>query len=236
MNEKVHVCYRDKEDIVEFEKGGYMAHGDYMNLMVHAGYYYGETEIIDKINRNEEGFFDFSKAIIDIGSEIGVYSMGTNFSRFYLFEGNKEKFIISEMNMVINEKTDLFEGHNVLLSDRDEEIDYDGFTTEYSEVPEGIYKVPEIKKTKATYLDKFNIQNVGLIKIDVEGMEEKVIRGGLRTIINNNYPPILFECWIKDHWLFKQERQDSLEKLLRSLGYDIIWEWGDFETHLAIKR
>ena len=31
--------------------------------------------------------------------------------------------------------------------------------------------------------------------IDVEGFEEKVIRGGLLTIISNNYPPILFECW-----------------------------------------
>ena len=80
------VCFRDKEKIVELGNGGFVAHQDYMDLMVNSNYYYGETEIIDKINRNEDGYFDFSKAIIDVGSEVGVYCMGTNFSYFYMFE------------------------------------------------------------------------------------------------------------------------------------------------------
>ena len=230
------ICYKNEKQVLELEHGGYVAHADYMRLMDSCGYYYGETDIIEKINNNEEGFFDFSKSLIDIGSEIGVYDMGTNFMFFHLFEGNKEKFVLSEMNMLVNGKCHNFEGHNVLLSDKDEYINYDGFTTEYSKVPDGIYKEERVFSAKATSLDKFEIENVGLIKIDVEGMEEKVIRGGIKTIINNNYPPILFECWIENHWLFSQERKDSLENLLRSLGYDIIWEWGDFETHLAIRR
>ena len=70
--------------------------------------------------------------------------------------------------------------------------------------------------------------------IDVEGMEEKVLRGGIGTIVRNNYPPILFECWEIGWNNMTQEKRDSMEKFLTNLGYEIIWGWGDEETHLAI--
>ena len=85
-------------------------------------------------------------------------------------------------------------------------------------------------------LDSFNIENVGLIKIDVEGFEEKVIRGSLLTIIKSNYPPILFECWDVNFCNMTQEKHDSLFNLLKTLGYEIFEYWGDFETHLAVHK
>ena len=99
----------------------------------------------------------------------------------------------------------------------------------------GLYKDNEHLQNAVT-LDSFNISNIGFIKIDVEWMEEKVLRGGIGTIIRNNYPPILFECWDVGYFNMSQERHDSLENFLKSLGYEILWHWGDFENHLAIHK
>ncbi|SVD54044.1 uncharacterized protein METZ01_LOCUS406898, partial [marine metagenome] len=38
-------------------------------------------------------------------------------------------------------------------------------------------------------LDDFKLKNLGLVKIDVEGMELEVLKGGIDTIRNSNYPP-----------------------------------------------
>ena len=140
------------------------------------------------------------------------------------------------MNMLINEKADKFDIYNVLASDKEENIEYDGFLTSYSQAPEEAYKDWNKHYQEAKTIDSFGLKNVGFIKIDAEGMEEKIIRGAMKTIIENDYPPILFELWDVGHWNMTQERHDSTERLIRSLGYDILWYWGDFETHLAVKR
>lgn len=60
-------------------------------------------------------------------------------------------------------------------------------------------------------LDSFGLLGVSFIKIDVEGMEVDVIRGGLETIERDR--PVLF-LEARD-----QEAHDELEKLLAPLGY-----------------
>ena len=229
-----YVLYRNGDNLTCLDECGYVAFDGYMQLMLNTGYYHGETDVIGKINKNEEGFFDFSKSIVDIGSEIGVYSFGTNFSFAYMFEGNKDKMIMAQFNMLIRDKSEKFEAHNILLSDKNELVKYDGFCSEFSNVPTEVYKKELEKTVDATFLDSFGIKNIGLIKIDTEGMEEKILRGGAGTIINNNYPPILFELWDVGHWGMTQEKHDSLERFLNELGYNILWYWGDFETHLAV--
>ena len=67
--------------------------------------------------------------------------------------------------------------------------------------------------------DKILDTNIVLIKIDVEGMELEVIKGGLALLKNNNYPPILFESWESKPW-FKPRRQELFE-FLEDLGYEI---------------
>ena len=67
-------------------------------------------------------------------------------------------------------------------------------------------------------------------------MEYKVLKGGLGTIIRNNYPPILFELWDIGKFGMTKENHDLLQKLLEDLGYEIFWYWGDHETHLAIHK
>lgn len=68
-------------------------------------------------------------------------------------------------------------------------------------------------------LDSFQIGNVRLIKIDVEGMELNVLKGAVQTLEHSKYPPILFEAWTHKSWFLprRQELMDYLEKL----GYTI---------------
>lgn len=46
-----------------------------------------------------------------------------------------------------------------------------------------------------TTLDSMNLPLASIIKIDVEGMELEVIRGGLGWLTRSQFPPILFEVW-----------------------------------------
>jgi FkbM family methyltransferase len=63
-----------------------------------------------------------------------------------------------------------------------------------------------------------------LIKIDVEGYEINVIRGGAAFLRQHNFPPILFEAW-HEEW-FSQDRQELL-MFVMGLGYEIT------QIHLA---
>jgi hypothetical protein len=63
-------------------------------------------------------------------------------------------------------------------------------------------------------LDSFNLTNVGFVKIDVEGHEEAVLKGGLKTL-KRDMPNMMIEI---------EERHapgslDRVSALLRSIGY-----------------
>lgn len=62
-------------------------------------------------------------------------------------------------------------------------------------------------------------QDVRLIKIDVEGHELEVIKGAVKTIEANGFPPIIFEAWTWKPWY--QEKRKDLFEFVEGLGYDI---------------
>lgn len=191
--------------------------------------YFEEADIVSQINDNENNYFDFSKSIIDIGAQWGCYSFRTFFNYSYTFEPNEYAYHILCVNLMLHDRYDISKVYNVCLSDKEEELLYDGFNTDINRISkDASYKI--LTHT----LDEYHCENVGLIKVDVEGMEEKVLRGGINTIKNNNYPPILFELWDIEYCGMTQEKHDSLVNFLTELGYKILWKWGNFQTHLAI--
>jgi len=194
--------------------------------------YTAEVNIINKINENIDGYFDFSKNMIDIGANVYVYSFILPFNFSHCFEANKLFTLIGELNMYIHKKDKKYKTYNVLLSDKEEIIKYDGFTAINVNENSGFDIIDTYTKT----IDSYKLDNIGFIKIDVEGMEYKVLNGALNTIQKNNYPPILFECWNVDGQNMTQEKHDSLQNFLEDLGYNIFWYWGDWETHLAVHK
>ena len=210
---------------------GYFCDFEYRKFVDDEKLYCDEVNIINKILNNEDGYFDFSKNMIDIGSCIGTYSFILPFNFSYLFEGNHINCIIAGFNMLVHNKENNFIQHNTLLSDINEMIPYNGFETSYSNT--NTYLPVEMPSTR---LDEYNLNNIGFIKIDIEGMEYKALKGGIETIKRNNFPPILFELWPVGYNNMTQEKHDQLKNFLEDLGYEILWGWGQFDTHLAIYK
>lgn len=238
MIDKINYISDYLSDELTLNTTGYLCSDNYYTdgnfSLKNIGIYCWEVNIINKIKYNLEGYFDFTKSMIDIGCEFGTYSFILPFNYSYMFDGNNEKLILAQCNMLIHQKSNKFKSYNILLNDKKETIKYDGFSTEYCPWVENFKQ--QNTSVETYLLDEFNLDNIGFIKIDVEGMEENVLRGAIGTIIRNNYPPILFELWDVNTNGMTQERHDSLQKFLEKLGYKILWKWGDFETHLAIHK
>ena len=59
-------------------------------------------------------------------------------------------------------------------------------------------------------LDSFGLKNIGFIKLDVENNELQTLQGGVRTLQESAYPPILFEMNVV---------HEALVQFLATLGY-----------------
>lgn len=67
-------------------------------------------------------------------------------------------------------------------------------------------------------LDSFSLENIGFIKIDVEGNELHVLQGARQTLEKSKYPTILFEM---------NKENQSLMDFVQSMGYHVSKVFGD---------
>lgn len=75
-------------------------------------------------------------------------------------------------------------------------------------------------------IDSFGLTNVALMKIDCEGMEEKALKGALKTI-EANKPEIFIESFEGSGWI---------EKILSPFGYKMIEQYNEAPTfHFSAK-
>jgi FkbM family methyltransferase len=80
------------------------------------------------------------------------------------------------------------------------------------------YECLKEEQVELRTLDSFELENVGFLKIDVEGAELDVLKGAEATLKNSNWPPFIFEAW-RDPWYANQKRE--LMEYITSLGYTI---------------
>ena len=173
--------------------------------------------------------------ILDIGSNIGTYvvPLAKEFPgiEFYSFEPQRIVFYQLCSNIILNGLENVH-ATNKGLSETPAEIEV--ITPDYMvernvgafSLDAGVHEnnnqcstQGRSEKIQIDRLDDYGFTDVRLIKIDVEGLEMSVIKGGLETIKANDYPPIIFETWSIMDWY--QERRKELLAYVESLGYHI---------------
>ena len=216
-----------------------------------AGY---NVNTIISIMNNQDNYFDFSKNFIDIGARVGEFAvrLGTLFNHTYAFEPNKKSAALIHVNSLLANNIDKVDIINAYLSDCKKDVLYNGWCN----ANDNNILANDIVDTVKTFhdgehldgktyqltthtLDEYSFDNVGFIKIDVEGAEYEVLKGAIGTIMRNNCPPILFE--LLDDVCFKtteirEKYKNDLYSLLYSLGYSNIIQYGeDSQNYLALK-
>lgn len=142
---------------------------------------------------------DPSKLFLDIGAHVGTYSLGfaNACAGVHSFECSPKTFNYLCANIALRGLDYKITPHRTALGDTTGTIPY------YIRSPDGggnsciDFKDRECPSVPVpvTTLDSFGFANIGLIKMDVEGFEARVLEGAKETLKANGYPRILFESW-----------------------------------------
>lgn len=197
---------------------------DYIQRTIYDSCTFFELEILERISMlNLDG-----KVIIDVGANIGNHSLffATNIknSKVYSFEPNKNITEVLNKNISINGIKDRVNISNVGLGNREARgnikiINPDNIGGSKVILSEsGEFEI----KTLDGLFKKFN-EDIGFIKIDVEGMEIDVLEGGSKLI--ERFKPII--C-VEAHG---EEQYLNINKFLKKYGYKKIY-YDDLETYI----
>lgn len=165
--------------------------------------------------------------VLDIGSHLGTHTL--NLSRIigdkgtvHAFEPQAKLFCELAINMHLNHCQNVVLHHNALGSEEkwiEMQIPKESWTAPLAPtfVNEGRAVINEFlhnttgDRAKIVRLDDLKLNNVSFIKMDVEGFEMEVIKGGLETI-KTNMPTMIIE-------IFNDPQKDQKIAYIVSLGY-----------------
>ena len=158
------------------------------------------------------------KTVLDIGAWCGTWSLAMQkyAETIFCYEPDKTHFACLEKN---------FESFNNVSLYNHAIGNEEGFVqlTEES-ATQNTRVIQEKGDTKICTLDSLNLNNVDLIKIDVEGYEMEVIKGAIETIKNVKFIMIELNNNAKRYGSSNRE----IEKFLPTLGFEILIKiWPD---------
>ncbi len=169
---------------------------------------------------------DKNSAFLDIGANIGNHSLflAANGIKVYAFEANKELCEITQKSIELNKLSNNVKIYNYGLSDREELGEFTHLDT--SNLGGNALTLGK-GDIQCKRLDDFKFEEkIGVIKIDVEGMEEKVLLGAKETI-KKNRPLIYIEA-------IDISSYHRINTLLEALNFSCCETFNTTPTHLYI--
>ena len=178
--------------------------------------------------------------VLDVGANIGLFSVptasmiGATGGRLYAFEAQRVVFQQLCANIFTN-RLDCVWAFNQAVGAEPGQVEIPTF--DYAKASnvgafslvEGLQELrglddcadrSRMEKIELIALDGLEVEGrVRLVKIDVEGMEIDVVRGGHDFLKRHSFPPIIFEVWEDE--VFADGRRALFEEIT-SLGYAII--------------
>ena len=158
------------------------------------------------------------KTVLDIGAWCGTWSLAMQryAENIFCYEPNKTHFACLEKNLAPFSNVSLY---NCAIGNEE------GFVKLTEETATQNTRVIQEKgDTKICTIDSLNLDNVDLIKIDVEGFEMEVLKGATETIKNVQYIMIELNNNTKRYGSSNLE----IEKYLPKLGFRMLIKiWPD---------
>jgi FkbM family methyltransferase len=169
---------------------------------------------------------DIKYNIVDIGAQSGLYSLFAKYlpkSTFYSFEPFPDTYRLLNDNIKLNDITNV-NTYNLAISDKEGET-----VLNTSESHNGLHtlgtnpvRFTDVKQinVNTTTLDKFFFDkdiSVDFIKIDTEGHEYHILKGGINTI--KKYKPTIQLEWNKINMSQCGVNEDMLNNLINELNY-----------------
>ena len=165
-------------------------------------------------------FCSIDKNMLDIGAHTGTYSISLAHlcNKVYAFEPQQMTYYalcgsvaLSNIKNINCIKYGLGSENQVGIQTLNIVSDDGGGSTLHTHTHSNNILQTETIEVKT--LDSFNITNINFIKMDVEDNELNVLQGSLNTLMNSNYPKILFES---------NSFNEKLFSFLKGLNYNII--------------
>ncbi len=189
----------------------YVHHNDRISRSMDTGHYDGE---LLKYTFGQLSRELFKKTAIDVGANIGTHTIpyARRFSRVISFEPQPDNYALLYQNIKANGLTNV-SIHPIALYNKYKM--YDLKQLDRSDM--GSFRIVEEKgEYRAAMLDDFSFRDVGFIKIDVTGLELKVLEGA-RDTIKECKPVILIERYPYS------ETEDTLAYLFDTLKYERLY-------------
>lgn len=185
---------------------------------------------IKYLNIVSERYIPKNPIILDIGSNIGnhlvYFSKISNAKRVYGFEPQKDIFDILDKNILLNKCN--AEIKNIALGDKIQNTEIDFFDKKNVGATSLKYNNKGTIETSTLDEEFKNLkEKIDFIKIDVEGFEYFVLKGGQNLLIKHQ-PIIWIEMFNKNFF--------KVNELLNSFGYEIKDCLGTYNYIYAFKK
>jgi FkbM family methyltransferase len=185
----------------------WVSDNDFIGKCLLSGDYFEEDLLKESIPYIRKG-----SIVLDIGANVGAFSLPYSNYDCIVYSFEPQNYCVNLLKETFKNIPNVNIFHNA-VGNEEKEIEMNPSNPDKEKNIGGLSVGKGGEKVKMIKIDNLKLFNISVIKIDVEGYENKVIEGAKETIINNR-PFIIFESHhINPHGIIE---------FLKGLNYECI--------------